>query len=175
MAAVVTRERVAARRLEANADVFRALVDGVSPGQARWKPEPGKWSIVEVVNHLADEESEDFRRRLDLVLHRPGEPWPSIDPEGWARERGYAERELGPSLERFLDERSRSVAWLRALASPDWELAYDHPTMGRLRAGDLLASWLAHDVIHVRQLARLQHGWLGEWARPFGTAYAGTF
>ena len=39
-------------RLEANADVFRALVSGVGDGQARWKPEPDQWSILEVVAHL---------------------------------------------------------------------------------------------------------------------------
>ena len=76
-------------RMRANADVFDALTRGVSEEQARWKPASDQWSILEVVNHLADEEVEDFRHRLDLTLHRPGEPWPPIDPEVWARERQY--------------------------------------------------------------------------------------
>ena len=57
-----------------------ALVQGVSDQQARWKPDPDSWSILEVLNHLLDEEREDFRVRLDYTLHRPGEPWPPIDP-----------------------------------------------------------------------------------------------
>ena len=167
--------RAAADRLEADARVFRALLEGVSPEQARWKPAPEQWSALEVVNHLADEEAEDFRRRLDLTLHRPGEPWPAIDPPAWAVERRYLERELGPSLERFLGERERSLSWLRGLKSPDWELAYHHPRSGKVRAGDLLASWLAHDLIHVRQLTRLHHQWLTLRAEPYSAAYAGPF
>ena len=164
-----------AARLDANGRVFQALLEGVGPGQARWKPEPGKWALVEVVNHLADEEAEDFRRRLDLTLHRPGEPWPRIDPEGWAVERRYLERELAPSLERFLEERSRSLSWLKGLRAPALERAYRHPTLGSVSAGDLLASWLAHDLIHIRQITRLHHQWLGVQAAPYGTSYAGPF
>jgi hypothetical protein len=165
----------AADRLEANAHVFGALVAHVTPEQARWKPEPGKWSVLEVVNHLGDEDAEDFRRRLDLTLHRPGERWPPNDPEAWARDRRYNERDLHESLSRFLSERRRSVEWLRGLPAPDLERAYDHPKVGPIRAGDLLASWLDHDLIHVRQITRLHHQWLVERARPYGTEYAGGF
>ena len=51
-------------RLRANADVIAAQVAGVSDEQARWKPDPAQWSILEVMSHLADEEIEDFRARL---------------------------------------------------------------------------------------------------------------
>lgn len=165
----------AAARLESDGAVFAALVEGVSDEQARWKPEPSQWSIVEVINHLADEEVEDFRTRLDLTLHRPGAAWPPIDPQGWPRSRAYLERELGASLERFLSERRRSVAWLSSLADPDWSAEYGHPSIGTLHAGDLLTAWLAHDLIHVRQITRLHYQWLERRAAPFLTGYAGTF
>jgi hypothetical protein len=154
-------------------------VDAVAPEQARWKPAPEQWSILEVVNHLGDEEAEDFRRRLDLTLHHPGDAWPAIDPEGWPRARGYLDRELVPSLDRFLEERKRSVAWLRGLEQelelPDWERSYEHPRAGKIRAGDLLASCFDHDLIHIRQITRLHHQWLVERVRPYGTEYAGGF
>ena len=177
MAPLVSRglAAMAAERLEANARVFQALLEGVAAEQARWKPTPGEWAIVEVVNHLADEEAEDFRRRLQLTLERPEEPWPPIDPPAWAVERGYLERDLTPSLERFLEERAASLAWLRGLGLPDWERAHEHPRLGGLSAGDLLVSWLAHDLIHVRQITRLHHQWLTARAEPFRTAYAGSF
>jgi hypothetical protein len=165
----------AAERLAANAVVFAALVDGVGAEQARWKPEPQKWSILEVTCHIADEEVEDFRRRLDLTLHHPGDPWPPIDPQAWATERRYNERELAAALERFLSERRESVEWLRGLAGVDLDLSYEHPRAGRLRAGDLLASWLDHDLIHIRQITRLHHQWLVERALPYRTEYAGGF
>src|SRR5690606_33478745 len=127
-------------------------VEGVAPEQARWKPEPEAWSILEVVNHLADEEVEDFRTRIDFTLHRPGDAWPGIDPQGWPAARGYLTRELMPSLDRFLEERRHSVAWLRGLEGRDWALGYDHPRGGTIRAGDLLAAWLDHDLVHIRQI-----------------------
>ena len=164
----------AADRLASNARVFEHLLAAVSSEHAVWKPEPSQWSTLEVVNHLADEEVEDFRRRFELTLADPVTPWPSIDPQGWVIARGYLDRELGESLARFLSERARSVAWLRGL-HPDFERTYLHPSAGPLRAGDLLASWLAHDLIHIRQITRLHYGWLERQAAPYRTAYAGPF
>jgi hypothetical protein len=162
-------------RLRANARVFAALVENVPLEQARWKPEPAKWSILEVVSHLADEEVDDFRHRLELTLYHPGEPWPPIDPEGWVKLHGYNDGSLVRALERFREERERSIAWLRGLRSPDLTRSYQHPTAGPIHAGDLLASWLDHDLIHIRQITRLHHEWHALRARPYGTEYAGGF
>src|SRR5262245_12937351 len=86
--------KAVATRLEANAGVFRALTDSVSVDQARWKPTPEQWSILEVVNHLADEEVDDFRKRIVLTLRDPESAWPPIDPPRWAIERRYNDRAL---------------------------------------------------------------------------------
>jgi hypothetical protein len=166
------RERVV-ERLSANAEVFQGLVKDVSSEQARWRPTHEKWSIVEVVCHLADEERDDFRRRLDLTLHHPGEPWPPIDPPRWAVERNYNARDLASSLADFLAERRRSLEWLRGLADIDLEASCEHPGLGRLTAGDLLVSWLAHDLIHVRQIDRLHFEYLSAIADGYSPAYAG--
>jgi hypothetical protein len=177
----VVAVRAAAERLAANADVLGALVAGVGVDQARWKPDPTQWSILEVVNHLADEEVEDFRRRVALTLENPGAPWPPIDPQVWAVARGYNQRELGESLARFLEERDASCAWLQGIAGDaDLSRAHEHPTAGVLRAGDLLASWLAHDLIHIRQITRLHYRWLERGAASAGAPayrldYAGPF
>ena len=160
-------------RLRANGEVLAALGAGVTDEQARWRPEPSKWSILEVVNHLADEEVEDFRTRLDLTLHRPGAAWPPIDPEGVVAARRYNERGLAESLDRFLSARRDSIAWLAALERPDWALAYDHPKAGRITAGDLLTSWVAHDHIHIRQLNRLHREYLVTELSGHAPEYAG--
>jgi len=160
-------------RLRANADVFAALVSGVGDGQARWKPEPDKWSILEVVAHLADEEVEDFRPRVDRTLHRPDAAWDPIDPQGWATERRYNEGSLSGALDRFLESRAESVDWLGRLGAPDWTLAHTHPRFGPIRAGDLMTSWLAHDQIHIRQINRLQREFLVASLSAYSADYAG--
>lgn len=69
-------------RMADNASRIQRLVEGVSAEEARWKPDADSWSILKVVNHLLDEEKEDFRVRLDIILHHPEQTWPPIDPEG---------------------------------------------------------------------------------------------
>ena len=60
-------------QLSSNAERIRVLVEGVPRDQACWKPESDSWSILEVVNHLYDEEIEDFPKRLDIILNQPDE------------------------------------------------------------------------------------------------------
>ena len=129
--------------------------------------------MLEVVNHLYDEEREDFRQRLDLTLHHPSRAWPPIDPESWVIARAYQERDLQESLANFQAERQRSLQWLRALASPDWTRAYRHPGGDVIRAGDLLASWVAHDLLHMRQLVELHYHTVVLYAEPYTVTYAG--
>jgi hypothetical protein len=160
-------------RLAAGTAVFQGLVHGVSKDQAIWRPSPKKWSILEVVNHLYDEEREDFRRRIDLILHRTDADWPPIDPEGWVASRDYGKREIEPSLRNFVEEREKSIAWLKELGEVDWGTHKDHPAAGRMTAGDLLGAWAAHDYLHIRQLARLHYDYVSVLAEPHGTAYAG--
>lgn len=162
-------------RLRANADVFSALVAGVGDEQARWKPEPAQWSILEVVNHVGDEEVEDFRTRLDFTLHRQGEPWPKIDPQGWAVARGYNGRRLVESMDRFRACRADSLAWLEGLTRADWSVAYQHPKFGPITAGDLLTAWVAHDHIHIRQINRLHRQYLVTVLSERSPEYAGTW
>jgi DinB family protein len=160
-------------RLSTNREVFEGLLKGVDVMQARWKPSPDKWSTLEVINHLYDEEREDFRARIESVLADPHRPWPPIDPQNWVVNRGYNERELDTSLQNFLSERQKSLLWLKELSTPDWDSRYAHPDGRSLSAGDLLASWLAHDFLHLRQLARLHWQYVGAVADPYQTTYGG--
>jgi len=159
--------------LRHQAEAVTALLAGVDDEQAAFRPDGRGSSLVEVACHLADEEREDFRTRLELTLHDPGRPWPPIDPEGWVTARDYASRTLADALNDYRAEREASLAWLAGLADADWTRAHDHPAMGRLRAGDLLAAWAAHDVLHVRQIARIRRAWIEHVAEPFDSRYAG--
>lgn len=136
--------------LHVNGDVFKYLFKNIFEEQARWKPGVNRWSMLEVINHLYDEEREDFRTRLALVLNNPDEPWPAIDPEGWVLQRSYNERDLKESLRNFFEERENSLEWLHEQESPDWQATHQHPKMGSMSAELLLANWLAKDLFHIR-------------------------
>jgi hypothetical protein len=161
-----------ATQMALDAETIRSLAQDVPAELARWKPGPEQWSMLEVINHLHDEELEDFRAHLDLVLHRPGQPWPSIHPAAWITQRRYNERDMGPSLDDFLAVRQASLRWLRGLATPDWDARHDAP-FGPITAGDLLASWAAHDLLHLRQLVELHFAQVTAAAAPYRVAYAG--
>lgn len=150
-----------------------ALVAGVSDEQARRRPAPEAWSLLEVVNHLWDEEREDFRVRLNLILHDPAAAWPPIDPKGWVTARGYNDRPLDASVQGFLAERTASLAWLKQLAAPNWDAKVETPWGWSITAGDMLAAWAAHDVLHMRQLVELHWSFTVHLAAPRTTIYAG--
>jgi hypothetical protein len=161
------------RQLTDNADRIDALVSGVSQEEARWKPDPNSWSILEVINHLHDEEVEDFRVRLDIILQDPEKPWPPIDPEAWVDQRRYNEQDLEESLIFFLDERDASLAWLHDdLVNVDWQTTYQAP-WGEMRAGDMLVSWVTHDQLHMRQLVELHRLLTVDQAGSYRLDYAG--
>ena len=160
-------------QLRQNGELIRELVAGISQEQDKIKPSPEEWSVLEVVNHLYDEEREDFRQRFDYLLHRPSEEWPPIDPAGWVTSRNYNQRELPGSLQNFLDERQKSLAWLANLDQPNLEAVETHPVAGKFHAGDMLAAWVAHDVLHLRQLVELKYFLVGEMVRPYSPRYAG--
>lgn len=155
------------------AELIPALAAGVAPADARWRPAPDQWSLLEVLCHLLDEEREDFRQRLDLTLHHPAAEWPPIDPEGWVTARAYQQRDPAATLAAWRDERRRSLEWLRGLGAPDLSVARRHPAGFELRAGDLLAAWVAHDLLHARQIVEIRYALTVRAAAPFEVGYAG--
>jgi len=164
----------AAGQLERQATVIAGLAGDVDCEAARWRPEDGTWSLLEVVCHLLDEEREDFGARLKHLLGpSPESPLPRIDPQGWVSERGYNTRAIEPALAGFLEERERTVAWLRSLEAPAWDNVHHHPAGFDIRAGDMLAAWVDHDLHHIRQLTELRHAVLTARSAPYVTLYAG--
>jgi hypothetical protein len=160
------------RQLEGNSERIEALARGVTQEEASWKPNPESWSMLEVVNHLYDEEREDFRVRLNIILHHPNDQWPPIDPQGWVVERKYNQRELAESIENFVKEREASLEWLRGLGEPDWDTQYTSP-FGSMKAIDMFGAWVTHDQLHMRQLVELHRRYTEQQAKPFSLAYAG--
>ena len=166
------RFEIMCQELANGAGAVSNLLTGITPAEARFKPTSETWSVLEVVCHLVDEEREDFRQRLDIMLHRPADPWPPIHPTAWVIERAYNERDYAEMLDEWRAERARSLAWLEGLAAPDWEREVTWP-FGSMRVGDMLAAWVAHDNLHQRQLVELRRARLVKLAEPYDVQYAG--
>lgn len=153
-------------------EIFYHLLMEFSPEEARQRPAPEAWSALEVLGHLIDEEREDFRPRLEIVLFHPERAWTPMDPAHAPETRNYNARDLEEALREFMNERQRSVVWLNGLGEVNWDATYQ-ASFGPIRAGDLLAAWVAHDTLHLRQLVELRYARVRRLAEPYRVDYAG--
>jgi hypothetical protein len=160
------------QELNNSTEMIRALLSGVTSAEARVKPNAESWSILEVVCHLYDEEREDFREHVDFILHRQNEDWHQIDPQSWVTDRKYNEQNFAEMQEKFFSEREKSLNWLEELPNPNWETTYTSQ-YGTTTAGEMLACWIAHDNLHIRQLVELRRVKIENITSPYNVEYAG--
>jgi len=153
-------------------EMIRTLMAGISQEEAQIKPSPGKWSILEVICHLYDEEREDFREHLDFILHRQQEEWHPISPFAWVKLRKYNEQNFKTMQRKFFAEREKSLVWLKTLKNADWNKIYTSKFRS-MKAGTMFASWVAHDNLHVRQLVELRRMRIERITKPYKIRYAG--
>jgi hypothetical protein len=146
--------------LQRHQKVFETMLSNIPEACYSWKPAPEKWCLLEIVCHLYDEEREDFRARVRHILEQPAASMPSIDPQGWVAARKYMEQDYETKLRSFLQERNASIKWLQSLAAPVWTNVYQHPTLGSMSAEMILANWLAHDYLHIRQITGVKFQYL---------------
>jgi hypothetical protein len=143
-------------------DVVRTLLTGTSVGWHAVDEGPGTWSAQDVVAHLiyADEEVW-LPRAVTIREHGEGRPFAPGDPAG------HLVRFGGWSLERLLDRFATGRA--KCLATVEgWRLTADdlpqrgrHTLYGAVTLGELFATWAAHDLTHLRQIARVMARRLG--------------
>ena len=153
-------------------EMIRALIQDIDQKQALIKPDAKSWSMLEVMCHLYDEEREDFREHLDFILHRQHEEWKLINPLGWVKERKYNQQKFNTMKAKFFRERKKSLAWLKSLEDANWKIKYTTPWR-TMTAGDVFASWAAHDNLHIRQLTELRRARIERLAKPSHIQYAG--
>lgn len=158
-------------RLTVGLEAIECFVAGIGDDEAAYRPDPEAWSVLDVLGHLVNEESADFRARMRATLKDPEGPWPRLDPHAAVAAARRDVRSARSLVERFREERAVSLAWLATLDTPD--LGRAHVAEGRrLRAGDLLAAWVAHDLVHLRQLTAVRLAWWARRAAPYELAYA---
>ena len=162
-----------ARELTHNKETLLTLFTSLPEERRNWSTPQG-WSATIILAHLLDEEKEDFRTRLKMTLEEEGKTWPSINPEAWVSERAYANKNFDLTLEAWKEERERSVQWLESISSWKGEKSYDHPHFGTFTLHRLACNWIAHDLLHIKQLVRLKYDHLAQWDL-YNLNYAGTW
>jgi hypothetical protein len=163
------------KRLAAGGEAILSLVREASEREVRWKAGEDRWTLLEIVNHLADEDRVDFRQRLALVWEDPELDWPPFNAFAGVEDGEYAKVDWGESVERYEAERRASLDWLDEIG----DIGADRLYRGRgsekvpMTAGDLMTAWVAHDYFHLRQIIRLRWDFLASDEHPFSPGYAG--
>jgi len=134
-----------------------------APAEAlQWRPEPGRWSVHEVVVHCADSEANAALRIKYLIAEK--EPLiVGYDQDAWARLFDYHAQSLEEALAAAAAARDRTVPLLRRMTDADWAKAGRHTESGPYSAEDWLRIYAGHLDGHARQIERNVEAWT---ARP---------
>jgi hypothetical protein len=134
---------------------LRAATAGLDDAVLRRPEREGKWSIVEVVQHLADSEMiYGYRLRLIVAHDRPA--LPGYDQDAWARRLRYADVHLGEALEQLEPLRRANLRWLRTLSPEERSRAGLHSERGVESVDQVVRLLAAHDLVHLRQIERIK-------------------
>ena len=159
--------------LERTPTVLRSMLSGLPDAWTSATEGPETWSPYDVIGHLNHGERTDWIPRAKIILaqaeNRRFEPYDRFAQFHESR---------GKSLETLLDEfaelRAANIATLRGWGLTDEQLALEgeHPALGVVTLRQLLATWVAHDLTHTVQVARVMakqlRGDVGPWAEYLG-------
>jgi hypothetical protein len=135
---------------------LQALLGGLDEQWVRCTEGPETFSPFDVVGHLIDGEETDWIPRARLILAKGANP--RFEPYDRFRHRTRnVNRSLSALLTEFTELREANLKLLRAwnLTAAELELGGIHPTLGPVTLRELLASWVAHDLGHIAQVARV--------------------
>ena len=133
----------------------RQAVAGVGPEIVAAPERPGKWSMLQVVQHLADAELVGaFRYRMILAHDRPA--LQGYDQDRWADRLGYADSDLAGALEQFGALRAANLRLLERTSPAERARVGVHAERGEESIAHLLRMYAGHDLVHLRQLARIR-------------------
>jgi hypothetical protein len=134
--------------------VLAELISGAAPQQLTTRPHPDKWSVGEILAHLAEDEIATAWRYRQMVEHS-GIELAGFDQELWARLGNYRDRTPGESLTLFRLLRESNLAFLKQLTPEQWECFGIHAERGRITVRDLAAHMAGHDANHIEQVRRI--------------------
>jgi len=135
-----------------------AAVSGVPDDVLKRKPAPGKWSIHEIVGHLADAEI-IFSYRIRQVLADHDPKFSPIDQDAWAAKLGYGEAAIPELIAQFGVNRFHNLRLLRRMPLEDLGKSGFHPERNRqVTLEEIIQYWVGHGPKHFGQIERLKKG-----------------
>jgi DinB superfamily len=133
---------------------LKKAIQGLTPSQLKWRPEPAKWSIAEVIAHLADTEIV-ASWRLRSVVAENGITIQPFDQDAWAAVFEYRERDTKRSLETFGTLRENNLAMLKEIPKERWDNYGMHLERGKESIAHLARMFAGHDTNHILQVERI--------------------
>lgn len=130
---------------------LKKAIGGLTPKQTKWKPGPEKWSIAEIVAHLADAEIV-ASWRLRSVIGANGVTIQPFDQNAWAAIFDYGNRDAKKSLELFRVLRENNLEMLRGIPRATWDNYGMHLERGKETVTHLARMFAGHDTNHVLQV-----------------------
>ncbi|MGA2336361.1 MAG: DinB family protein [Terriglobales bacterium] len=130
------------------------LIKGVPTAKLRKRPAPGKWSIAEILAHLADVEIA-IGWRMRFILGAPGTPVQAYDQNAWVSAGHYEKRDPRKSIELHGAVREANLALLKSLSPDQWKHYGQHAERGQESIEHMVRMVAGHDINHIRQIERI--------------------
>ena len=130
------------------------LIMGVPTSKLRKRPVAEKWSVREIVAHLADAEIvTGFRLRM--ILGAPGAFIAAYDQDSWVTSGHYDKRDPRKSVAQFRVVREANLALLNSLTREQWKHHGMHSERGQETIEHIVRMTAGHDMNHLRQIERI--------------------
>ena len=134
---------------------LQRVLDEVGPEAVRVPEPPGKWSINEVLQHLADSELV-FGWRIRLILAHDRPTITGYDQDRWADRLGYREGHPREALDRFTVLRRPNLHLLERASPRDLQRIGVHAERGEETLAHIIKLYAGHDLLHQRQIERIR-------------------
>lgn len=136
--------------IEYTPSALRRIIDCVHHERYAEKLDADRFSLLEMVAHMADAE-DILLNRMRLAHEAPGSTVEPFDEGQRAIEKHYSTRDLQHELDVFENRRRDTLDFLEGLAPEEWSKAFQHPERGTMTIQDQVTMLLGHDLYHLEQ------------------------